>query len=378
MHFYSKTHIYSYLCKAGLLCAVLLFSVSCGDDDNDMTPPVDNFDRQAMLINWADNIIIPGYLHFSQKTEVLKTASEIFINTPNQAALNELRNAWEEAYIAWQRVSMFEIGRAEELRLRDNLNIYPTDTSEIRENINTGDYDLTLPSLNDQQGFPALDYMLYGLGANDAAILDTYSSQAYRDYLTDLTARIDQLTQSVLNNWQNSFRDDFVENDGNSATASVDKLVNDYIFYYEKALRAGKIGIPAGVFSGTTLSSHVEAFYRKDLSKTLFLTALDAVQNFFNGKHFNDAITGESLATYLNFLNTMKNGSDLTQLINDQFDATRNQAQMLEDNFHQQVETDNAAMLTTYDELQKNVVLLKVDMLQALNINVDFVDTDGD
>ena len=35
-------------------------------------------------------------------------------------------------------------------------------------------------------------------------------------------------------------------------------------------------------------------------------------------------------------------------------------------------------MLETYDELQKAVVLLKVDMLQVLNIKVDFVDADGD
>ncbi len=35
-------------------------------------------------------------------------------------------------------------------------------------------------------------------------------------------------------------------------------------------------------------------------------------------------------------------------------------------------------MLLTFDELQRNVILLKVDMLQALDINVDFVDTDGD
>lgn len=35
-------------------------------------------------------------------------------------------------------------------------------------------------------------------------------------------------------------------------------------------------------------------------------------------------------------------------------------------------------MLQTYDELQKNVILMKVDMLQALNINVDYVDADGD
>jgi hypothetical protein len=35
-------------------------------------------------------------------------------------------------------------------------------------------------------------------------------------------------------------------------------------------------------------------------------------------------------------------------------------------------------MLLTYDELQKNVVLMKVDMLQAMNVSVDYVDADGD
>ena len=46
--------------------------------------------------------------------------------------------------------------------------------------------------------------------------------------------------------------------------------------------------------------------------------------------------------------------------------------------FVDQVETNNSLMLQTYDELQKNVILMKVDMLQALNINVDYVDADGD
>ena len=35
-------------------------------------------------------------------------------------------------------------------------------------------------------------------------------------------------------------------------------------------------------------------------------------------------------------------------------------------------------MTKAYDELQKAVVLLKVDMLQAFNVNVDYVDADGD
>jgi hypothetical protein len=35
-------------------------------------------------------------------------------------------------------------------------------------------------------------------------------------------------------------------------------------------------------------------------------------------------------------------------------------------------------MLGAYDELQRNVILMKVDMLQALSIDVDYIDADGD
>ena len=35
-------------------------------------------------------------------------------------------------------------------------------------------------------------------------------------------------------------------------------------------------------------------------------------------------------------------------------------------------------MLKTYDVIQAGVVMLKVDMLQKLNISVDYVDADGD
>ena len=35
-------------------------------------------------------------------------------------------------------------------------------------------------------------------------------------------------------------------------------------------------------------------------------------------------------------------------------------------------------MLICYDAIQEAVVLLKTDMLQNLNINVDYIDADGD
>ena len=367
--------------KFTILLLTVFFLWSCSNN-SPSGPNPDDFDREAILVNWADNIIIPAFSDLSETTSQLHSSAESFTTSPTQQNLNSLRNSWENAYLAFQHVSMFEMGEAMQLRFRDNLNIYPTDTTEIKENISEGTYDLELPSLNNSQGFPALDYLIHGLGENDTEILSHYTTsseaQNYRTYLTDLTLRIDTLTDQILNSWTSGYRDEFVNNSGNGANSSLDMMVNDYIYYYEKHLRAGKIGIPAGVFSGSPLSGHVEAYYSEGFSKALFNEALSASLNFFNGTHFEGEADGQSLDDYLDYLNTMKDGADLTSIINNQFQVAMNEAQALNDNFAAQVETDNSLMLATYDELQRNVVNLKVDMLQALNINVDYVDADGD
>ena len=361
--------------------AGLFILASCSSDSTDETVTTGGesptaFNRQAMLINWADNIIIPSYTTFRVDANAMVTATSQFTATPNTANLQMLRNVWEDTYISYQNVAMFDIGKAEDLRYRNRLNIYPTSSSKIEGFIADGTYDLALPSTIDAQGFPAIDYLINGSASSDAEIIALFSTNSnasnYKTYLNTLSATIESLTTEVLNDWQTNFRDTFVANTSSSANGSVDKLANDYIFYYEKVLRAGKVGIPAGNFSNEPLPQNVEAFYKKNISKALALQALRATQDFFNGNN------GESFASYLEFLNEIKNGEDLSTLINNQFNVARSQINGLDANFVTQIQTNNTAMLTTFDELQRNVILLKVDMLQALDINVDYVDTDGD
>ena len=365
------------------LIALVSF-VSCTSDSTDDSDQsqTDDFDRGAMLINWADNIIIPSYEAFDVESKALDAAAKAFTQNPDATNLDLLRDAWQAAYINFQHVELFDIGKAEELRYSYRLNTYPTDTEEINSSIENGDYNLALPSLVDSQGFPALDYLLYGLADTDAELLDFYTTNPkaanYKQYLTDVTGSMAQLTATVLADWNNSFRGSFVSNTSSSASGSVDKLANDYIFYYEKLLRAGKVGIPAGIFSNEVLPKKVEAYYRGDLSKTLLLEALTATQNFFNGKAYPGGASGASFKAYLDYLNTIKNSSDLSALINAQFEAARAKANALNNSFVVQIETNNDALLETYNELQRNTILLKIDMLQALDISVDYVDADGD
>ncbi|HNP67492.1 MAG TPA: imelysin family protein [Aequorivita sp.] len=369
--------------KSGILLAIIAVAITaCSSDNDGPTETNDNFDRGAMLANWADNIIIPAYTSFNSKVVEMEAATAAFNAAPTVENLQSLRAAWKVAYVSFQNVSMFEVGKAEDIRFRNRLNVYPTKVAQIEDFIASGNYDFDLPSTIDKQGFPAMDYMLNGLAENDAEIVTFYTTNSnavgYKNYLSTLSQTIKSLSNEVLTSWTGGYRDTFVANTSSSASGAVDKLTNDYIFYFEKALRAGKVGIPAGIFSNGTLPQNVEAFYKKDISKELLLEAIDASVDFFNGKSFNGTSNGESFKTYLDYLNTIKNGENLSALINDQFTVAKNKANELNANFVEQIETDNSKMLASYDELQRLVVLFKVDMVQAFDVTIDYVDADGD
>lgn len=370
-----------YTRKLSLVIAFLSL-VSCSSDDGGASTNEPDFDRGSLLENWADNIIIPSYENFADHTADLNAKTSAFTQDPSETTLAELRDSYREAYLEFQTVALFGMGQAETLNYRMFLNTYPVDVTTVQEKIGENTYNLQLPSSFDEQGFPALDLLINGLAEDDAAILEHYTSHAnaaaYREYLEAVSTRINALTMEVLADWQDGYRDDFVANTASSSTGSVDRFTNDYIMYYEKHLRSGKIGIPAGAFTGNPVPENVEARFSDDLSKELYLKALETVENFFNGNHFESDETGPSYKHYLDYLNVVKNSSDLSSLINSQFQAIEEQAENLNPDFEEQIETNNSVMLEAFDELQRNVVLLKVDMLQALSISVDYVDADGD
>ena len=363
-----------------IVLSMLLFLSCGGDDPAEETPPSDTFNRSGMLVHWADNFILPGYTAIETSLNTLSVAAEDFVTAPSQTSLANARSSWLSAYQAFQVVSMFEIGRAEELNFRNRLNVYPTNTAELDALVLTGVWNLELPSTIDIQGYPAVDYLLFGLGTDEEIIAFFTTSNGadnYKAYLLDVVQTMQSLTSEVKTDWDNGFKETYISNTSSSASGSVDQTANAFLFYYERALRAGKVGIPAGVFSGNPLPQNVEALYSQENSKQLLETALTATQNFFNGNGVNGT-NGTSLKAYLDALNAVKNGSDLSSLINAQFDTARTKVNGLQSNFVSQIESDNSKMLETYDELQRNVVLMKVDMLQALSIDINYVDADGD
>ncbi len=364
--------------KIVILFVIATVVYACSKSDTGSDVPVDEFDRTAMLTHLADNIIIPSLEAFKGNSLELKNAAQIFSESPNTSNLESLRSTWYAAYKTWQHVEMFNIGKAEELQFVNFINVYPVTESDIEANVSSGTYDLNHPNNHDAQGFAALDYMIHGIASDDASIIEKFTTDAkaanYKTYLTDVASKIDDITGEVVDDWNGTYRDSFISNAGNSATSSLNKLVNDFIYYYEKGLRANKVGIPAGNFSATSLPAKVEAYYKRTISKELLVEALSAVEDFFKGNSYNSSAQGIGFKGYLSSLNR----DDLVTQIETQLGVAKTQINSLDANFFTQITTNNTEMTKAYDELQRVVVMFKVDMLQAFSVSVDYIDADGD
>ena len=360
-----------------LLISCIIFSCSTDTNENDS---IDNYNRTAILENLTNNIIIPSYEKLLSEIIQLNTSSTDFKATQNNSNLTALRKSWKEAYISWQYVEMFNLGKAEEINFNKTMNTYPCNTTIINQNISSSQYDLSSSDYSSwsSQGLPAVDFMLYGLDNDSNNILNIYSGndgEKYLNYLEDIISQMLDNTNKVTEYWKNN-KDLIISSNGNTATSSLNLLTNDFIYFYEKGIRANKIGIPCGRWDNwDTYPIGVEAYYRKDLSKRLTLSAINSSKQFFSGIGLNTGIDGQSFDDYLNDIN---GNNDLSNNIINKLTAAENKITTLDNNFTLQMSTDNTKMVEAYDALQKVVVYLKTDMLISLSITVDYADADGD
>ena len=364
--------------KLLFILSIIILVSACEKSTDTETDPLAEY-RSEFLENITNNIIIPAHENLQDKVEILSDKALDFSSDPTLLALSELRDAWVKAYMSWQSVEMFAIGKAEEIDYVKSMNTYPCSPVLINNNLESQSYDLNQSNYNSWkvQGFPALDYMLYGLDADSNMVLNYYQGMGatkYATYLNDIIYQMKMNTDLVLQYWQTN-KESFISSDGNTSTSSLNLLTNDFIYYYEKGLRANKIGIPCGVWNWFEVYEiGIEAYYRQDISKQLALESLNACKGFFMGKGINSEIFGFS---YDDFLSANGDENLSTDIINGLSEAEI-EINKLDNNFRLQLLQDNLPMLDAYDELQDVVVLLKVNMLYSLNITVDYQDSDGD
>lgn len=350
----------------------LVFTLLACKKEKPTEKPEDNpFDKSALLLNMADALITPTYSAMVVKCDSLLMQVNSFTATPTEQNLIKLRGLLSRTYLQYQSTSIFGFGPAEELNVRANCNVFPTDTLKINANIAVGSWNLDAATNAAAKGFPAIEFLIYGDNKSNAAILADFSNPKRANYLFELTSTIQRLFVQVRAAWNNSYRATFTTQLGTDIGSPIGYMVNQLNYELDN-LKNAKLANPVGLRSdGIPHPDNCEGFYGGK-SVPYALATLDAIEQLYRGGQ------GLGFDDYLDHLG-VTNGSDkLTYLIANQIVKCREKLTALPDPLSAHVVSDKALMEAAYKELVQLLVYLKTDLPSALGVVITYQDGDGD
>jgi len=356
--------------KGMLMVFISMLFASCQSEtaENDTV----NFDRKAMLENWADELIMPAYQDFEFRIDTLHKSIDALAQSDSKTQLEQTQQLFEEAYLSFQYAKIYEVGPAANLAFRSTVNTFPADTQKVLANIQTGSYNFGGASMIDAQGFPAMEYLLF---AKEIQVLNDSSTQSFLQQAAD---HIHHQVRQILEAWQNGYRSDFVAATGTDIGSSLGQVVNAINKDYE-VVKNAKIGFPAGKRSmGQPYPYTAEAPY-SNLSLDLAIANVEAVHQLYLGTGFNSGLDGPSLQEYLVEMQT-DNGSrePLDEDIHQTLLQVIRDLEEINGPLTSAVFDDKDAVTDAYNSLVDGVILLKSEMPSVLGVLITYQDNDGD
>lgn len=347
-----------------VLLSLLLFTVGCkSDDDNGPSSE----DYVNVLTNQVDNVVIPTMKNYAEKMDVLKAAATSFTANTNASTLAALRSAYREANLAYQAAAVHNYYTTENVALVETSNLFPIDVTLLGNLIENESYNFNTTAQMRANGFPALDYMLYGL-ANSVAFFDADPKRkAFLNALVDaMTSKANNLSSS----WSGNLRNNFIENGGVDLGSSISVQLNQSTVYYEEHVRENKVGIPIGRLGPNDSpiapdATKREAYYQSisngddAFSLELVKAAVQSLQRLYDGTSPSGA-DGQGYDDLVIKRDKASVDTDITAQFNKIFAAI-------------DARTSIAGDETLYNEIQAMVTLLKTDLFTLLNVQ----DADG-
>lgn len=364
--------------------ALLLLFSSCSEDDN--TAGKVDFDQRAMLENYGKNLIFPAYADFNTKITALNAAVAAFVASPDEPKLAAARQALHTARLSWQQVSPFEFGPAAlpEVLLKQSINTFPASRSEVDANIAAGSWDFNKMFSEDEKGFPALDYLLWGTTAqaNDVIAAFTTDAQAAnrKAYAAAVAQDIKNRANAVYTGWSpdgGNYLGTFISSTGNDANSSLSLLVNNMVKDFE-IIKNLKLRKPLGLLSVDEQPAplYVEAYYSGQ-SLELLKANIVGFERVFRGSYASGDGLGleEYLKAHYQAGNTEE---DFAATINSLLAEANVAVAAIPAPLRDAVINHKAVTTEAYNKLQAVVPTLKVNLPNTLSVSITYSDTDGD
>ncbi len=355
------------------LIAIIITSAmftACNNDPDDDGPSETDF--TDLLSNQVNEVIIPSMETYQDKMSDFVSAVNGFASSVDEANLANLRSAYQAAYLAYQATAVHNYFATANQALVTTTNLFPIDLALLENLIETESYNFNTSAQERANGFPAIDYMLYGPQDVIAYFNEDSKRLAFLEALVnDMKSKSDVL----VNQWNGNLKTNFVENGGTSLGSSISVQLNESLVYYEVHVRENKVGIPIGRLGPNDSSipadpTKIEAYYQSlyDGNENFTMALLRASIEEMEDLYLGETSTGTDDQGYDDLL-IAREQSSIDEDIKAQYIAIYNQISN-----RTSISGDDAL----YESVQALVTWYKSDLFPILNVQDADGANDGD
>lgn len=361
--------------KSFLTFLLLLMAMACGKK-HDVSPAslFKSYDRQGMLQNIGNTIVLPAYQKFSNRTDSLGAACTLFTAEPTEATLIKTQDQWKATSSCWKYCELFNLGPEAQLLLKDVIESWPISPSGIETAINTSssiDPSYINTRNTNVQGLKALEYLLFDPLNGNAAIVDKFKTDTNRrNYLNALCKYLHGKADVLYNAWKpagGNYIQTFIAADGNDVSSSIGKLVNLMSLQLEEI---------KNMKMDSSASQSSESPYSRTSLENIS-DNLIAMENTFLGRSSSGG-EQRGLDDLLDHLDAKYNNGKLSDEIKSRFDQAISKVAVIHPPLEVALSNDPGQIKDANVALKALLVIVRVDMVNSLGVLLTFSDLDGD
>ena len=365
-----------YLNKKTIAALVVLIASGCSKstDTGNSSPLFGSYDQTAMLNNIGNNILFAGINNLSSTAAAATTAINAFTANPTSNTLTAAQTAFAALAQSWGSSAPFSFGPMNDNLILANVDTWPANPAKIEAAINAQSNALNVGA--DTKGLKGLEYLLFDTNGN-VAVLARYTGSGAANRTAFLNSVVQDLTAQVTtlqSKWKGGYLNAFENAKGNDVSSSTGQLVNAIALYLDE-VKNMKIGNPIGM--GVKVNdnqSHPDLIEYKLAEQSLPVIKADvqAMKAAFDGG------TGQGLDDLLNYTKAQKNGTNLSAVVDNQFDDVISKINLVNSPYATATSTQKQQLQNVFSSLKTLIAYFKVDVANNLGVTITFSDTDGD
>lgn len=359
--------------------------------------PIGPFDRNVLLGQFADELVLPALRDFATQAESLAAAARAHAAGPSDATRAAAQTAWRAAMDGFQRLEPMQFGPGGSPSMflggqgiRDEIYSWPT-VNRCAVDQTTVDDDFRSPNFFQSElvnvyGLDALEVLLFREGSENectaridinrdgtwnALVASGGLAQRQADYAVVVAEGVAQEAARLRDAWEPS-GGDFASNlrnagGGGSVYGSAKEALDEVFaafFFVDTEYKDQKLAVPAGISPlcfDAVCPDDVELPFSR-ASKSALLANLDGLAGIFAGQ----GTSGQGFAWYLRDMGA----TALADRMSNQLAMARAAVEAIPGSVSDALLSDPAAVIDAYTQVQIFTTDLKSEFVTVLNLTI--------